>query len=88
MLHYVFKTSSADVHLYLQNGRRALLDLARSGYARNVELLENGSKEALLRTASEGGDTKTVKKLLEEGVNVNSCDLVSNIDGVNNCYTT
>ena len=62
-----------------QRGFRAI-DLAGFVHKRIVELLESGSKEALLRAASEGGDTKTVKKLLEEGVNVKSCDLVSNIN--------
>ena len=55
------------------------LDLARFKHERIVELLESGSKEAKLRAASEGGDIKIVKKLLEEGVDVN-CDLVSNIN--------
>ena len=61
-----------------QNGCSAL-DLARFKHKRIVELLESGSKEAKLRAASEGGDIKIVKKLLEEGVDVNTCDLVSNI---------
>ena len=60
-----------------QNGCSAL-DLARFKHERIVELLESGSKEAKLRAASEGGDIKIVKKLLEEGVDVNTCDLVSN----------
>ena len=33
-----------------------------------------------MRAACEVGDTKTVKKLLEEGADVNTCDLVSNIN--------
>ena len=49
-------------------------------YKRTVGLLASGSKEAKLRAACEVGDTKTVKKLLEEGADVNSCDFVCNIN--------
>ena len=41
-----------------------------------IELLECKSQGALLRAASECGDTSIVKKLLNEDADVNSCDIV------------
>ena len=55
---------------------RAALGLARP---KGVELLECKTKEAMLRAASEDGDTAIVKKLLGEGADVNSRDTVSAI---------
>ena len=61
----------------MQIGQTAV-DLARIHHHPNlVELLECKSQGALLRAASEGGDTSIVKKLLNEGADVNSHDIVS-----------
>ena len=65
--------------LHLQIGYTAV-DLARIHCHPNlIELLESKPQGALLRAASEGGDTSIVKKLLNEGAVVNSCDIVSDI---------
>ena len=68
--------------LHLQNGHTAV-DLATINYHPNL-LLECKSQGALLRAASEDGDTSIVQKLLNEGADVNSRDIVSSI--VHNAY--
>ncbi|KAL5491813.1 hypothetical protein EMCRGX_G017177 [Ephydatia muelleri] len=65
----------ADVNAKDLNGHTAV-DLARVHHHSNlVELLECKSQGALLRAASEGGDTLIVKKLLNEGADVDSRDI-------------
>lgn len=64
------------MYMYTMQDGRTALDLARPNV---VELLKCKTKEAMLRAASEGGDTAIVKKLLGEGAAVNSCDIVSAI---------
>ena len=65
--------------LHLQNEHTAV-DLARiHDHSNLIELLNCKSQGALLRAASEFGDTLIVKKLLNEGADVDSCDIVSSI---------
>ena len=75
------------VHAIMQNGHTAV-DLARVHHHSNlVELLECKSQGALLRAASEGGDTLIVKKLLNEGADVDSRDIVSGFPCTCTCTT-
>ena len=71
----------------MQNGHTAV-DLARiHNHSNVVELLECKPQGALLRAASEGGDTSIVKKLLNEGADVDSRDIVSSCPCTCTCTT-
>ena len=64
------------------------MDLARiHNHSNLVELLKCKSQGALLRAASEGRDTLIVKKLLNEGADVDSRDIVSGFSCTFTCTT-
>eukprot|EP00731_Ephydatia_muelleri_P014728 Em0008g448a len=73
-VYFALHERGADVNAKDVNGHTAV-DLATINYHPNL-LLECKSQGALLRAASEDGDTSIVQKLLNEGADVNSRDIL------------